>query len=150
MASTLTKLLVHVAFSTKHRTAIIPDSIEPELYAYIGGICRRMDSPLLAMNGTADHVHLLVSLAKTIALADLMLNIKRDSSKWLKDKDAAMSDFAWQQGYFAFSIGESSREALLTYIANQKQHHQSTDFRDEMRAYFRKYGIEWDELHVWD
>ncbi|MBX9735843.1 MAG: transposase [Phycisphaerales bacterium] len=88
MASTLTKLLVHITFSTKGRAALIPEPIEQNLYSYIGGICRRMESPLLAMNGTADHVHLLVNLSKNTTLADLMLNVKRDSSKWIKEQSA--------------------------------------------------------------
>src|SRR2546423_4947807 len=102
MASTLTKMLVHITFSTKHRAALIPPSIEPDLYAYIGGICRRIESPLIAMGGTADHVHMLVSLAKTIALSDLMLNVKRDSSKWIKERGSALDSFRWQDGYFGF------------------------------------------------
>jgi putative transposase len=150
MASTLTKVLLHVTFSTKHRAALIPAAIEPDLYAYIGGICRRMESPLLAMNGTTDHVHMLVNLGKMVALSDLMLNIKRDSSKWIKEKDAALRAFSWQDGYFAFSIGESGAEALRAYIANQKERHKTKDFKDEMRAVFRKYGIAWDERYVWD
>lgn len=149
MASTLTKLLIHVTFSTKHREPLIPEEIEPDLFAYIGGICRRMDSPLYAMNGTSDHVHMLVSLGKTVALSDLMLEIKRDSSKWIKERNAALREFGWQDGYFAFSIGESGEQATRTYIANQKEHHKKVDFKDEMRAFFRKYKIEWDERYVW-
>lgn len=149
MASTFTKILVHIAYSTKNRAAMIPESIEPRLYAYIGGICRAMKSPLLAMNGVADHVHMFVSLGKTIALSDLLLNVKRDSSIWIKDQDAALRDFAWQDGYFGFSIGESQVDALQAYIAKQKDHHKTVDFKDEMRAFFRKYGIEWNEEYVW-
>jgi len=148
MASTLTKLLIHTTFSTKDRLALIPEAIEPDLYAYIGGICRRMESPLLAMGGPADHLHLLVSLGKTVALSDLMLNVKRDSSKWIKEHGAP-AHFAWQDGYFGFSIGESGVDALRAYIANQKEHHRSVDFKDEMRTFLRKYGIEWDERFVW-
>ncbi len=146
MASTLTKLLIHITFSTKHREPLISESAEPDLYAYIGGICRRMDSPLHAMGGVSDHVHLLVSLGKTVTLSDLMLNIKRDSSKWMKPHNSA---FEWQDGYFAFSLGESGVEPLRAYIANQKTHHQAVDFKDEMRVFFRKYGVEWDERYVW-
>lgn len=150
MASTLTKLLIHITFSTKDRLALIPEAIEPDLHAYIGGICRRMESPLLAMGGAADHVHMLVSLGKTIALSELMLNVKRDSSKWIKEKHEALRAFGWQDGYLGFSIGESGVDALRAYIANQKEHHRSVDFKDEMRTFLRKYGIEWDERYVWD
>lgn len=147
MASTLTKILVHITFSTKHRDPVIRPEVEKDLFAYIGGICRRMESPLWAMGGTPDHVHMLVSLGKTVALSSLMLEVKRDSSKWLKDH---IPGFAWQDGYFAFSIGESGVEALRTYIANQKEHHKTVEFKDEVRVFLRKYGMEWDERYVWE
>ncbi len=150
MASTLTKILLHITFSTKNRQAVLPAALEPGLFAYMGGICRRMQSPVLTINGTVDHVHMLVSLAKTVALSSLMMELKRDSSKWIKENDAAMQGFEWQDGYFAFSIGESGVEALTHYIANQKEHHKTVDFKDEMRTFLRKYGIEWDERYVWD
>ena len=150
MASTLTRILVHITFSTKQRAAQIPPAIEPDLYAYIGGICRRMESPLLAMGGTADHVHMLASLGKTMALCDLMLNVKRDSSKWMRDKEGTHADFGWQDGYFGFSIGESGVVGLRAYIANQKEHHKKIDFKEEVRTFLRKYGIGWDERYVWD
>jgi putative transposase len=150
VASTLTKILLHVTFSTKGRAPMIPERIESDLYAYVGGICRGRDSRLLAIGGTADHVHMMVGLGKTVALSDLMLNVKRDSSKWIKEKDAALGAFGWQDGYFAFSIGESGVDGLRAYIASQKEHHKTIDFKDEVRAFLRKYGIEWDERYVWD
>lgn len=150
MASTLTKVLLHITFSTKNREAILSPAMEPSLFAYIGGICRRMDSPMLAMNGTTDHVHMLASIGKTVSLSDLMLNIKRDSSKWIKESDAMFRDFAWQDGYFAFSIGESGVDGLRAYIANQKEHHKTVDYKGEMPIFFRKYGIEWDERYWWE
>ena len=116
MASTLTKLLVHVTFSTRQREPLIPVDREPDLYAYIGGVCRRLGSPLLAMNGTMDHVHMLVSLGKSVPLSDLLLNIKRDSSRWMKEQ-AKTTEFNWQDGYFGFSIGESGVDALREYIS---------------------------------
>ncbi len=146
MASTLTRILIHITFSTKDRCPLIPENLEEDLYAYTGGICRRTNSKLLAMGGTSDHVHLLVSLSKTEPLSDLLLNMKRDTSRWMKER---LPDFAWQDGYFAFSIGESGVGSLCTYIAKQKEHHKDIDYKDEMRAFFGKYGIEWDERYVW-
>jgi putative transposase len=148
MASTLTQILVHITFSTKERRAIIPPEFEPKLYEYTGGICRRMKSPLLKIGGTADHVHMLVSLSKTVTLADLMLNVKRDSSKLIREKWT--HDFHWRDGYFGFSIGASGRDDLCTYIANQKEHHKHMDFKDEVRALLRKYGVDYDERYIWE
>ncbi|MBX3410872.1 MAG: IS200/IS605 family transposase [Phycisphaeraceae bacterium] len=150
MATTLTKNLLHITFSTKNRLGLIPSSFAPELYAYIGGICRLRHSPLLAMGGTEDHVHMLVSLNKTVALSDFMLDMKRDSSKWVKEKGAGLDGFGWQDGYFAFSIGESGVHALRAYIDNQREHHKKIDFKDEIRALLRRYGIEWNEGHIWE
>lgn len=150
MASTLTKLLLHTTFSTKERRELIAPAIEADLYAYVGGICRRMESPLLAMGGTANHVHLLISLSKNVALSNLMLNVKRDSSRWMNRGHAMLDRFNWQDGYFAFSIGESGADALRAYIACQKQHHRKIDFKEEVRTLLRKYGIAWEETYVWD
>ena len=107
MAQTLTRLLVHVVFSTKDRCNWITRAVEPELYAYLGGICRNRESPALAIGGTENHIHLLTSLSKKIALADLMMTLKKDFSKWIKAKGDVFRDFHWQDGYGAFSIGES-------------------------------------------
>ena len=103
MASTLTKVLLHITYSTKDREPLIAAADEPDLYAYIGGVCRNLHSPLLDMGGTTDHVHMLVSIAKSISLADLMLNIKRDSSKWMSTRPGRWGRLAWQEGNFAFS-----------------------------------------------
>lgn len=102
------------------------------------------------MGGTADHVHMLVSLSKAASLADLMLNVKRDSSRWMNDRDTTGFGFGWQDGYFGFSIGESGVAALRRYIASQKAHHTHVDFKEEVRTFLRKYGIEWNEEYVWD
>lgn len=150
VATTLTKILVHVTFSTKNRANLIATSIEPDLYAYIGGVCRARGSPLLAAGDTADHLHLLVNLGKTTAISELLLNIKRDSSKWLKSGPHRLNGFAWQEGYFAFSIGESGVAGVQRYLADQKAHHRAISFQDEVRMFLSKYAIEYDERHAWD
>ena len=110
MAQTLTRLLVHVVFSTKERRNLIPPEVAPELHAYLGGICRNRESPARAIGGTENHVHLLVSLSKNIALSDLMMTLKKDSSKWIKTKkdayaDFQLSDFAWRPAEQALACG---------------------------------------------
>jgi putative transposase len=95
----------------------------------MGGICRNNDSVLLAAGGTADHVHILISLSKAVTLVELMMNLKRDASKWIKQSQPGLGDFAWQDGYFAFSIGESGVGPLRKYIAGQKEHHARIDYK---------------------
>ncbi len=147
MANSLTKLLVHVTFSTRNREPSIPQELEPRLYSFIGGICRTKHSPLLTMNGTQDHVHLLISLDKNITLSNLLLHIKRDSSKWMK---ARTNRFNWQDGYFGFSIGESGVDALTRYIAKQKPHHKKLTFKEEVEALLAKYRMEYDPHEIWN
>jgi putative transposase len=149
MAQTLTRLLLHVVFSTKNRQPFITPEISTELHKYLSGIARNHDSPALAVGGVADHLHLLISLSKNIACADLLMHLKRDSSKWIKTKGPEFAAFAWQEGYGAFTIGESQIEALRRYIATQETHHRGRSFQDEFRDLLAKYRVEYDESLVW-
>jgi putative transposase len=123
MAQTLVSLSAHIVFSTKNRIDIIEPETESDLYAYIGGIANYDSSRLIAAGGTPNHVHLLVSLSKKIALSDFVGDIKRSSSVWIKERDPRYSNFHWQDGYGAFSVGYTQINAVKKYIANQKQHH---------------------------
>lgn len=149
MAQTLTKLLVHVVFSTKGREPIISNTVAPELYLYLSGIARNHQSPVLSIGGVADHVHLLVSQSKNITLATLLQHLKKDSSKWIKTKSMSLAGFAWQEGYGAFTIGESQVPALTRYIENQAAHHRARSFQDEFRALLKKYRVPFDEQYMW-
>lgn len=102
------------------------------------------------MGGVEDHVHLLCRMSRTITQADLVKEIKRVSSIWIKQRDPGFSEFSWQAGYGAFSVSPSVLERTARYIANQEQHHQKQSFQDEYRAFLRKHGLEWDERYVWD
>jgi REP element-mobilizing transposase RayT len=149
MATTFTRLLVHIVFSTKNRTELIKPEIEADLYAYMKGIAKNHDSPVLAINGTADHVHLLVSLSKGVAVAVLLENLKKDSSVWIKTQGPQYKRFYWQEGYGAFTIGESAVAALKQYIANQKAHHRKISYKEELLNLLKKYQIDYDERYLW-
>jgi putative transposase len=150
MAQTLVSLYVHVVFSTKNRANIISPEIENELWSYLGGILNNNKSKLLASNGTENHIHLLISLSKNIGLSELVGDIKRDSSKWIKTKGEKYQKFQWQDGYGAFSVGHTQIKDVKTYVANQKIHHAETAFEDEFRYFLNKYEVEFDERYVWD
>jgi REP element-mobilizing transposase RayT len=149
MAQTLVCLRVHVVFSTKDRRAMITPEIEPELFAYLGGVMRNLESHCLAAGGTSNHVHLLVSQSKKIALCDLMEEIKKSSSKWIKTKGADLRTFGWQDGYGAFTIGQSQVEALQQYIARQKERHKKQTFEEELIMLLKKYHVPYDERYIW-
>lgn len=150
MAQTLVKIYVHVVFSTKNRADLILPEFEKELFAYIGGILRKRDSALLAANGTMNHAHLLISQSKNISLSDLLREIKKASSLWIKTKDKRFAAFQWQAGYGAFSVGQSQIETVRNYIAKQKEHHQTNSFEIEYRNFLRKYEIDFDERYFLD
>ena len=150
MAQTLVSLMVHVIFSTKNREPFITPEIEPELFAYIGGILKNHESRLLDAGGTADHVHLLISQSKNIALSALLKDVKKDSSSWIKTKGSIFRNFHWQDGYGVFSIGGSNISGLKEYIANQKEHHRRKSFQEELVQFLDAYGIEYDERYLWN
>jgi REP element-mobilizing transposase RayT len=149
MAQTLVALMAHVIFSTKNREPFITPDIEPELFAYLGGILKNHESRLLDAGGTADHVHLLISQSKNVSLSSLMKDVKKDSSSWIKTKGRQFWNFHWQDGYGAFSIGRSEIPPLKKYIAGQKEHHRRRTFQEELIAVFDEYGIAYDERYLW-
>ena len=147
MPQSLVKLLVHTVFSTKNRADLIHADIEDQLFGYIHGIVENNKSKLIIAGGTTNHVHLLISLGRTVDISDLIGDIKRDSSSWMKKHETS---FFWQEGYGAFSIGESQAARVAAYIRNQKQHHSKYAFEDEFRGLLRKYAVEYDDRYLWD
>lgn len=150
MAQTLVEIIVHVVFSTKNRENLIPAEIENELFAYIGGILRKHESNLIAANGTENHVHLLIIQSKKIALSDLVREIKRASSLWIKQKDAKFIKFKWQGGFGAFSVSKLQINIVKKYIAKQKEHHKKENFDDEYRKFLKRYEMDFDERFFLD
>ena len=150
MPQSLFKMLAHIVFSTKNRADFITPEIENGLFGYIHGIVENNNAKLIIANGTANHIHLLVSLPKKIDLPELIGDIKRDSSVWIKEQDSGFDNFYWQKGYGAFSVGQSQVETVVNYIKNQKEHHEKQDFQEEYRSFLRQCEIEFDEKYVWD
>ena len=133
--------LVHVVFATAERRQTVPPDLQGKLHAYIGGIARENGIPALAIGGTADHIHLLLSLPRTISVAKAVQVLKSVSSKWLHETQQGMRNFAWQEGYGAFSIGISQREKTVRYIETQAEHHKRSSFADEMNKFLRAHGV---------
>ncbi len=150
MSQTLVDVIIHIVFSTKNRANLITLEIESELFAYIGGILRKHESVLLAANGTENHVHLLVTQSKKIALSDLVREVKKASSLWIKQKDAKFDNFQWQKGFGAFSVSKSQVKTVKNYIARQKEKHRTSNFEDEYRGFLRKHEIDFDEHYFLD
>jgi putative transposase len=109
-----------------------------------------MDCLPIKIGGHRDHVHVLCVLSRKIALMDLLEEMKAHSSKWMKTQGDSFKNFYWQDGYAAFSVSPEDVDNIIHYIENQKKHHQKISFQDEMRDYFKKYMIDYDEKYVWD
>ena len=150
MPQSLSNILLHIVFSTKDRRPLIRPDVESELHRYLASVCRACDCAAHEVGGANDHVHLICTLARTVPASDLLEEIKKRSSKWIKTKGAAYRLFSWQRGYGAFSIGQSQLAAARRYVARQKEHHRKRDFKEEFRALLKRYRIDCDERYVWD
>lgn len=148
MGHTYTSTLMHCVFSTRERRNLIPAEIQPELWSYVGGIARQHGMKVLAVGGTENHAHVLLSLPATIPLSKALQEIKAISSKWMRDSHG-QSEFAWQEGYGAFSIGATQIDAATAYICRQQEHHRKRDFQAEFLLFLKKNGLEYDPRYVW-
>ena len=131
---------IHCGFSTKGRSPSIPDALQPRLWAFMGGIARRLGMKAIAVGGTRDHVHILLLLPPTIALAKAVQALKANSSRWLHQTTG--KPFVWQEGYAAFSVSISQTEATVAYIHNQREHHVRRGFGEELARMLERHGME--------
>jgi REP element-mobilizing transposase RayT len=138
---------VHVVFSTKERETLLSKRIQPKLWAYMAGIARNHDFLVLANGGMEDHVHLLLQLPATLALAKAVGLIKANSSRWIGEHGTR---FEWQEGYGAFSVSASKRGTVEQYIATQEKHHQKMTFEREFLGLLKKHQIPFDPKYVFD
>jgi REP element-mobilizing transposase RayT len=150
MPQSLVKNYIHIIFSTKERYPFIDNSISKELYSYLGGICKNLESYPVKIGGISDHVHILCLLSRKIALMKLVEELKSHSSNWIKSKGQKYRKFYWQNGYGGFSVNPTQLEVVQKYIQNQKEHHRKSTFQDEYRVFLKKYDMEFDERYVWD
>ena len=148
MPSTHVSLHYHLVFSTKDRLPLITDDVRARVHAYLGGVARGLNAVGLEVGGTADHVHLLLGLKPTHCLADVLRTLKGDSSRWIHD-NLSLPNFAWQEGYGAFTVSASNVGGVRAYVRDQERHHQKRSFQDEYREFLSKHEIEFDERYLW-
>ena len=150
MAQSLSKIYVHLIFSTKGRERTLSDEIRPDLHAYMGGTLKGLDCLPVEINTEPDHVHALFLLARTATLSDVVGHLKKSSNDWLRGRGPQFAGFFWQAGFGAFSVSQSQVEDVRTYILNQREHHRTKTFQEELRAFLKVYEVEFDERYVWD
>ena len=146
MGSTFFSLHYHIVFSTKERMPFIQADLRPRVHSYLGGIIRGMNGVAEIIGGVEDHVHLLASLRPVHCIADVLRDMKKDSSSWVKENFD--SRFAWQEGYAAFTVSPSATNSVRNYIANQEEHHHKYSFVDELKELLEKAAIEYDEKYL--
>ena len=150
MPQSLSSVYVHLTFSTKDRFPFIDNDLINRLYEYLGGTCKGIDCTPLKIGGHSDHVHILCLLSRKITQMKLVEEVKKQSSRWIKTIDDKYSKFSWQRGYGIFSVNPTEIEKVISYIENQEERHKRISFKDESRAFLRKYDIPFDERYVWD
>jgi REP element-mobilizing transposase RayT len=137
-----TRLTYHVVFATKYRRPTIDNLIRERLYEYIGGTLRAKKGQLIEIGGTADHVHILARLSPSLAVANVVRDVKANSSKWMHEHPDVVSSFEWQKGYGAFTVSYSRIESVRLYIRNQEEHHRTKTFQEEYVEFLKRHDIE--------
>lgn len=150
MPQSLSKVYVHITFSTKHREDLIDVEIQEQLFEYLGGTCKGLECNPVKIGGHTDHIHILCLLSRKISQATLLESLKKDSSKWIKTISNKYQHFYWQRGYGIFSVNYMKIDTVIHYIKHQKEHHQQNSFRNEYRALLEQNSIQYDESYVWD
>ncbi|MCI0333322.1 MAG: IS200/IS605 family transposase [Planctomycetes bacterium] len=151
MSQSLAKILVHTVFSTKERRPFLQErTVREEMHRYLGGILSKLDCQPIIVGGVEDHVHLLCAFSRTCQASEMVKEVKRGSSLWIKTKRADVQEFSWQNGFGIFSIGFSQVPAVKRYIVGQEEHHKTITYQDEFRTLLKRYEIEYDERYVWD
>ena len=149
MSHTYTNLLYHVVFSTKDRRPFIDAELKPRLHAYLGGIATDIDCVPLLIGGVADHVHLLLKIPAKLSVSEVMPLLKSNSSGWVHSQFAHLKQFAWQEGYGAFTESPSKKADVEKYIANQEEHHRRRSFQEEFLAILERHEVEFDPATIW-
>jgi putative transposase len=150
MPQSLSKVTLHIIFSTKNREPWLDSDVRPRMHAYLATICRDLGAELVRVGGVADHVHIVTTLPRTVSQAELIEQAKKTSSKWIKTLDPRYRGFFWQRGYSAFSVSSSQLDAVLQYIEAQQEHHRRRTFQEEYLELLRKHDVDFDERYLWD
>ena len=148
MANTYSQIYIQTVFAVENRQSLITPDFKEDLHKYINGIVNNQGQKLIAINSMPDHVHILIGLKPAMALADLVREIKADSTNFINERKLLHGRFNWQEGYGAFSYGHSQLNTIIRYIQTQEKHHQRRSFKDEYLALLGKFDIGFEEKYV--
>jgi putative transposase len=150
MGQSLSQLYVHLTFGTKFRYPFIHNETGIKLHSYIAGTLKEYESPALRINSVPDHIHILFRLSKNYPLAKVVEEIKKQSSKWMKEIENGQPKFSWQTGYGAFSVSSYGLGKVKKYIDGQKEHHKRKSYKEEIEEFIKQYEIiNYDANYFW-
>ena len=150
MGNTYFQIHIHVVFAVSERRPVLTEKIAPDLHAYLAGAFRKEESIFADVGGYDDHIHALIGIRPNHRLSDIIRNIKANSSAWLTERMTGSHKFRWQRGYAAFSVSHFQLQTVRDYIANQREHHRSLSFADELRILLQKHGVKFEEAYLLD
>lgn len=150
MPQSLAKIYLHLVFGTKNRAPMLTNPVRDPLHRYVAAVLDNLGCRAVLIGSVEDHVHLLFELARTVSVSDVVEEVKKSSSKWLKTQPGIGAGFAWQNGYGVFSVSVSNVSAVRDYVARQREHHQTRSFEDEFRLLLERHGVAYDERYMWD
>ncbi|HEY3779484.1 MAG TPA: transposase [Fimbriimonadaceae bacterium] len=150
MPQSLSRVLVHLVFSTHQRVPNLTEDVQVQLFPYLGGILRNLNSPAILVGGHDDHIHILFGLSRTLSIAQTVEKVKTASSGWIKEQFPLRKSFSWQAGYASVSVDSWDYDGVVDYILSQKEHHKKVSFMDEYRQMLELSGVEYDERYMWD
>ena len=150
MPNTYTQLYIQFVFAVKHRESLIKKEWKDDLYKYITGIVQNNKSKMLAIGGTSDHIHIFIGYKPTIAIPDIVKDIKLASGSWINDNKLTSHRFNWQEGYGAFSYRLSDVDEICRYIQNQQEHHRKVSFKEEYANLLKDFAIDYEEKYLFD
>lgn len=150
MAGTFTQIYIQAVFAVKGRANLLQKPWRDEVFKYMAGIIKNKGQKPIIVNGVSDHVHLFVGLKPSIALSDLIRDVKNNTSNFINDKKWVMDKFSWQAGYGAFSYAHSQIEAVYNYILNQEKHHQKRTFREEYIEFLEKFNVSYQDRFLFE
>ena len=148
MANTFTQIYLQFIFAVQNRESLIHPSWKDELYKYITGIIQYHKHKLISINGTANHIHILIGYKPHQLIPELLQDIKGSSSKWINERAFVKGRFNWQEGYGAFSYSHSQIGNVVKYIENQEKHHKHKTFKEEYEGFLRKFDIWFDDKYI--
>lgn len=150
MPQSLARVSIHLIFSTKNRAPVLADSMRDDLHAYAAVVLKNLGCPADIINSVEDHAHLLFELSRTRTIAEVVEEVKKATSKWIKTRGPEFAAFSWQAGYGAFAVSASKCDEVRRYIADQREHHRQRTFQEEFRAFCERHGLALDERYAWD